>query len=74
MSRKLPSHSDVVQRAYTDDEREWLRALQRYKLIRPNPDWSEVLAVARALGYRRVAEPDPEYASLVNESKGVRHE
>lgn len=44
---------------YTDEEREFILAMERYKRERkrPFPSFTEVLAVARALGYRRVAEP-----------------
>jgi hypothetical protein len=45
--------------AYSEDETEFLLAMQRYKQAnrRPFPTWHEVLEVARALGYRKVAEP-----------------
>lgn len=40
---------------YTDEEREFLAAIDRYKRTRqrPYPTWREVLLVAKALGYRR---------------------
>lgn len=43
---------------YTPDEVEFMLALHRYKTEnqRPAPTWAEVLAVARALGYRKVNE------------------
>jgi hypothetical protein len=43
---------------YTDEEREFMMAVDRYKRERqrPHPSWREILAVARSLGYRRVAE------------------
>ena len=45
----------------TDEEAEFGRALDRYK--RENhrlfPTYGEILAVAHAMGYRRVAEPAP---------------
>jgi hypothetical protein len=50
---------------YTDDEREFLRAIDRYKRTRgrPFPTWREVLRVLRALGYRKptavAAKPKP---------------
>jgi hypothetical protein len=49
-----PSTSDVE---YTDEEAEFLRALNQYKQLnhRPCPTYREVLAVAVSLGYRRVA-------------------
>jgi hypothetical protein len=41
---------------YTEDELEFLRAMQNYIRLqrRPFPSYTEVLAVARALGYRKV--------------------
>lgn len=44
--------------AYTEDEVEFMLALHRYKTEnqRPAPTWAEVLAVAKALGYRKVNE------------------
>jgi hypothetical protein len=42
---------------YSDDEREFLVAMERYKRERrrPFPTWREVLVVLLSLGYRRVA-------------------
>ena len=44
--------------AYTDEERDFLRALTAYKEDnhRPFPTWGEILAILKAMGYRRVAE------------------
>jgi hypothetical protein len=38
---------------YSDDELEFLRAMDRYKRERrrPYPTWTEVLAVLKSLGY-----------------------
>lgn len=46
---------------YSPDEVEFLRAIDAYKrrARRPHPTWSEVLAVLRSLGYRKVAPSDP---------------
>jgi hypothetical protein len=43
---------------YSDDEREFLMAIESYKRRnrRPFPTWREVLHVAHSLGYRKVAE------------------
>lgn len=43
------------------DEVEFMMAVDAYKRLRrrPFPTWREVLAVARSLGYRKVAEPGP---------------
>ena len=42
---------------YTDEEREFMVAIENYKRERkrPFPTWREVLAVAKSLGYRLVA-------------------
>lgn len=57
--RGLTSYS--VTETYSDDESEFLRAMDRYKTDnhRPFPTCQEVLAVIRSLGYRRVADPVP---------------
>jgi hypothetical protein len=46
---------------YSDDQRAFLQALDRYKRSnhRPHPSCCEVLAVVESLGWRRVAEPGP---------------
>lgn len=46
---------------YTDDEVEFLKAMERFKRehCRPFPTCSEVLAVLQSLGYRKIAEPGP---------------
>ena len=43
----------------TDEQFNFLMAIDRYKKEnqRPFPTWTEVLEVAKALGYRKVAEP-----------------
>src|SRR4051812_15987089 len=48
----------TCERDYSDDETEFMKAMDRYKREnrRPFPTWSEVLEVLRSLGYRRVAE------------------
>lgn len=42
-------------RDYSADELEFMRAIEEYKATRnrPYPTWSEVLAIARGLGYRK---------------------
>lgn len=49
----------TCERDYTEDESEFMKAMDRYKREnrRPFPTWSEVLEVLRSLGYRKVAEP-----------------
>jgi len=45
----------------TDEQFEFLLAIDEYKRknTRPFPTWTEVLEVIKALGYRKVAEPQP---------------
>lgn len=49
----------TCERDYSDDETDFMKAMDRYKREnrRPFPTWSEVLEVMRSLGYRKVAEP-----------------
>jgi hypothetical protein len=49
----------TCERDYSEEEIEFMRAMDRYKRDnrRPFPTWSEVLEVLFALGYRKVAEP-----------------
>ncbi len=61
--RKLSERRRLIdpttcERDYTDDETEFMKAMDRYKREnrRPFPTWSEVLEVLYSLGYRRVAE------------------
>jgi hypothetical protein len=44
---------------YTEEEREFLLAMDRYKrkARRPYPTWREVFAVFMDLGYRKIAAP-----------------
>lgn len=48
----------TCERDYTNDEIEFMQAMDRYKRDnrRPFPTWSEVLEVLRSLGYRKVAD------------------
>jgi len=43
----------------TDTQFEFLMAINEYKRVnkRPFPSWTEVLDIMKALGYRKVAEP-----------------
>ena len=45
----------------TDEQFEFIMALDEYKSVnrRPFPTWTEVLEVIKALGYRKVADPQP---------------
>jgi len=40
-------------RVYTDEQTEWLREIDRLKAGRLFPGWTEVLAMAKKLGYSR---------------------
>jgi len=45
----------------SDEQFEFLMAINEYKKknTRPFPTWTEVLEIIKALGYRKVAEPQP---------------
>ncbi len=49
----------TCERDYSDNEIEFMRAMDDYKRKsgRPFPTWSEVLEVLMSLGYRKVADP-----------------
>jgi hypothetical protein len=46
---------------YTADEIAFMLAIDRYKRANncPHPTWRQILQIARALGYRRVAAEEP---------------
>ncbi len=50
---------------YTDEEREFLQAIDRYKRVnkRPYPTWREVLKVLRGLGWRKAPPAPPSAAA-----------
>lgn len=50
----------------TAEELEFLKAMDAYRRKRPFPTWREVLAVVRAMGYRRVEEPGPLPIAIVD--------
>lgn len=56
----------------SDEQFEFLMAIDEYKRknTRPFPTWTEVLEVIKALGYRRVAEPQ----SLTQFGKDAEHD
>ena len=64
----------TCERDYNEDEISFMKAMDQYKRDnrRPFPTWSEVLEVLRALGYRKVAEPEPlpGYAASAAPPKG----
>jgi len=56
----------------SDEQFEFLMAIDEYKRAnsRPFPTWTEVLEIVKALGYRRVAEPQPLAESRSQDDKG----
>jgi len=63
--RRGPGHRRTEERRtaeegeMTDEQFEFLMAIDQYKRAnqKPFPTWTEVLEVLKALGYRKVAEP-----------------
>jgi hypothetical protein len=55
LTRRPSSYSLLDDRDFTEDEREFLVAMDRYKRRhrRPYPTWREVLVVLHGLGYRK---------------------
>jgi hypothetical protein len=55
VERRRQIDPTTCERDYSDEEIEFMRAMDKYKREngRPFPTWSEVLEVLRALGYRR---------------------
>jgi len=53
----------------SDEQFEFVMAIDEYKRAnnRPFPTWTEVLEIIRALGYRRVADPQPLAGAAVND-------
>jgi hypothetical protein len=58
-SEKVVVTHEYTESIYSEEETDFLRAIQEYKRKRgrPFPTWREVLAVTRSLGYRRVLPP-----------------
>lgn len=60
--RRLSDERKAAEEGRMSDEQfEFLLAIDEYKRSnsRPFPTWTEVLDVIKALGYRKVAEPQP---------------
>jgi hypothetical protein len=59
---------------YSDEERDFIFAMERYRRVRRRrfPSCREVLAVLKSLGYRRVAEPG--VSGQMSEDKGQKAE
>ena len=56
----------TFEKQYTPDELEFMNAMQQFKVRtgKTFPTHGDVLRIARTLGYRRVAPPDPEPPGL----------
>ena len=59
LERRRQIDPTTCERDYSDNEIEFMRAMDDYKRKsgRPFPTWSEVLEVLMSLGYRKVADP-----------------
>ena len=57
--RRSTDRKSAEEGQMSDEQFEFLMAIDEYKKknTRPFPTWTEVLDVIKALGYRRVAEP-----------------
>lgn len=58
--RRTDERKSAEEGHMTDEQFEFIMAVDRYKKEnqRPFPTWTEVLEVIKALGYRKVAEPE----------------
>jgi hypothetical protein len=59
--RRSDDRKSAEEGQMSDEQFEFLMAIDEYrrKNARPFPTWTEVLAVIKTLGYRKVAEPQP---------------
>jgi len=59
--RRTDERKSAEEGQMSDEQFEFLMAIDEYKKrnARPFPTWTEVLEVIKALGYRKVAEPQP---------------
>jgi len=59
--RRSDERKSAEEGQMSDEQFEFLMAIYEYKRknTRPFPTWTEVLEVIKALGYRKVAEPQP---------------
>ena len=59
--RRTPERRAAEEGEMNEEQFEFLMAIDQYKRSnqRPFPTWTEVLEVIRAIGYRKVAEPQP---------------
>jgi hypothetical protein len=58
--RRSPERRAAEEGEMTPEQFEFLMAIDQYKRAnqRPFPTWTEVLEIIRALGYRKIAEPE----------------
>jgi len=59
--RRTDERKSAEEGQMSDEQFEFLMAVDEYKRknARPFPTWTEVLELIKALGYRKVAEPQP---------------
>ena len=59
--RRSDDRKSAEEGQMSDEQFEFLMAVDEYKRknTRPFPTWTEVLELIKALGYRKVAEPQP---------------
>ncbi len=59
--RRSDERKSAEEGQMSDEQFQFLMAIDEYKKTntRPFPTWTEVLEVIKALGYRKVAEPQP---------------
>jgi hypothetical protein len=57
--RRSDERRDAEEGQMSEEQFEFVMAIDQYKRLnaRPFPSWTEVLEVIKALGYRKVAEP-----------------
>lgn len=70
--RRSPERRSAEEGEMNEEQFDFLMAIDQYKRAnqRPFPTWTEVLEVIKAIGYRKVAEPQP----LESFRKGDRKE
>jgi hypothetical protein len=59
--RRTDERRSAEEGQMSDEQFEFLMAIDEYrrKNARPFPTWTEVLEVIKAMGYRKIAEPQP---------------
>jgi len=69
--RRSDARKSAEEGHMTDEQFEFLMAIDEYKRKndRPFPTWTEVLEVIKAIGYRKVADPQPLEESEQNQKQ-----